>query len=286
MNVKNEISEELRSLSALVATISRQTPYEAPEGYFTSFPDVMMQRIGGWKKAKSMNFSVPQGYFEGFAQSVLDRIKDASKTGSGPTKQAKDTAESAQAELAPLSPLLAQASRKMPYSVPEGYFDEIAPILSVLRGSNPYSLPAGYFDRLATEIQAKTAETATRPAKVVTFNAPAALRSLASHRLWKYSAAAVIAGLIFAIGWLRLQKDGSGTTIKNSTVNIAQVSDEELKSFLADQDTTLAQPIPSNSTATIDLNDTDLKSMLGDVPDGELKQYMEEHGGVNDIATN
>jgi hypothetical protein len=261
MNVKNEISEELRSLSALVATISRQTPYEAPDGYFTSFPTQMMQRLA----AKSMTFSVPEGYFEGFAQSVLDKIK----VGSGPSKRP----ETVQAELEALSPLLARASREMPYSVPEGYFDEIAPILSVLRGSNPYSLPAGYFDRLATDIRAKTLKPA---AKVF---------SLASHRLWKYSAAAVVAGLVFAIGWLRLQKDGSGT-IKNSTVNIAQVSDEELKSFLADQDTTLAQPVPSNSTATIDLNDTDLKSMLGDVPDGELKQYMEEHGGANDIATN
>jgi hypothetical protein len=29
-----------------------------------------------------------------------------------------------------------------------------------------------------------------------------------------------------------------------------------------------------------------LKTLLGDVPDGELKQYMEEHGGAMDIATN
>src|SRR5579872_3067431 len=105
MNVKNEISEELRSLSALIATISRQTPYEAPDGYFTSFPDVIMQRLGGWKEAKSMNFSVPEGYFEGFAQSVLDRIKAGSgiKNDSAATKRP----ESIQAELEGLSPLLA-----------------------------------------------------------------------------------------------------------------------------------------------------------------------------------
>ena len=33
-------------------------------------------------------------------------------------------------------------------------------------------------------------------------------------------------------------------------------------------------------------NDVDVKTLLGDVPDGELKQYLEEHGGANDIATN
>ena len=101
----------------------------------------------------------------------------------------------------------------------------------------------------------------------------------------KYSVAAVLAGLIFTVGWLRWHS-GSGTNHPGFDVaNLSKVSDAELQSFLTDQDTTLAQPL-SNTTATIDMNDTDLKTLLGDVPDGELKQYMEEHGGASDIATN
>src|ERR1700748_3315646 len=95
MNVKNEISEELRSLSTLAPSISRQTPYEVPEGYFLTFPASAIQRINdvpagrandvpaeqanaglaGWKEPKPLTFTVPDGYFEGFAKGVLDRIK-------------------------------------------------------------------------------------------------------------------------------------------------------------------------------------------------------------------
>jgi hypothetical protein len=103
---------------------------------------------------------------------------------------------------------------------------------------------------------------------------------------WKYAAAAVVTGLILTTAWLRLHNPGTqskeGTDIAGS---LARISNQELQSYLADQDTTLAQPIMS-STATLNLDDTDLKSLLGDVPDGELKQYMEEHGGANDIPTN
>src|ERR1700722_5956036 len=92
MNVKNDISEELRSLSALIATISRETPYQAPEGYFLSFPMVVLEsvqtglpRVTGIEKANPLAFSVPEGYFEGFAQQVLNRIKTgmSNDTGSG-----------------------------------------------------------------------------------------------------------------------------------------------------------------------------------------------------------
>ncbi len=40
-----------------------------------------------------------------------------------------------------------------------------------------------------------------------------------------------------------------------------------------------------NNTVTLTLMTAMLISP-GDVPDGDLKQYMEEHGGPDDIATN
>jgi hypothetical protein len=63
------------------------------------------------------------------------------------------------------------------------------------------------------------------------------------------------------------------------------VSDQEILNYLDDQNSILAEPVPNN-TATLDMNDSDIKTLLGDVPDGELQQYMEEHGRANDIATN
>ena len=92
MNVKNEISEELRSLSALVASISRQTPYEVPEGYFANFPTLTVRRINpetpqieGLESVKPLTFNVPEGYFEGFAQGVLARIKAGAMPANGLT---------------------------------------------------------------------------------------------------------------------------------------------------------------------------------------------------------
>ena len=61
------------------------------------------------------------------------------------------------------------------------------------------------------------------------------------------------------------------------------VTDQDLQSFLADQETPLTQ---QGNTASLDFNDNDVKSLIGDVPDGDLKQYMDEHGGAVDLATN
>jgi hypothetical protein len=67
--------------------------------------------------------------------------------------------------------------------------------------------------------------------------------------------------------------------------DLAKVSDQEMQAYLDDQNSILAEPV-TNTTATLDMNEGDVKSLLGDVPDGELQQYMEEHGRATDIATN
>src|SRR5215203_3617053 len=86
------------------------------------------------------------GYFEGFAQSVLQRLKIDSLSSSE--------------ELQEMSPILAGLPKKMPFSVPDGYFTETTKGLSdwikeeslpeFLRSSKqmPFSLPYGYFESL------------------------------------------------------------------------------------------------------------------------------------------
>src|ERR1700753_973321 len=100
MQVKNDILEELQALSALVASISRETPYRVPEHYFSALSTLVLQRV-----IRPRTFSVPDGYFEGFAAQVLGRIK----AGSGPVKDTdKEEAEK-------LPAILAQAQRITPY---------------------------------------------------------------------------------------------------------------------------------------------------------------------------
>ncbi len=268
MNGTNEILDELRSLSTVVAAIGRQMPYEVPEGYFNHFPVSALERVAGWKDAKSLIYKVPEGYFDHFAQGVLARIKAGA--GADPVSSIADPT-SAGAD--PTSVLLEKVGRVTPYQTPEGYFEELSPLLALCRDKNPYVAPEGYFESFSEVVIARTGK-------------PPVQKGLVRRMGWmKYSVAAVLAGLIFTVGWLRWNHSGTGTKAVYDVAALTKVSDAELQNFLTDQDTTLAQPL-SNMTATIDMNDTDLKTLLGDVPDGELKQYMEENGGANDIGTN
>src|SRR5882757_9530661 len=115
MHSKNDISDELRSLSELVATVNRQTPYRVADDYFSDLPARVLLRIK--TQHKPLTFSVPEGYFEGFAQGLMARIKAGGDKDAG-----------VDAELAALSPLLAQLKPIGTYQAPEGYFEEISPI--------------------------------------------------------------------------------------------------------------------------------------------------------------
>src|SRR5580658_3436394 len=113
MNARNDISEELRLLSAVVAAISRQTPYEVPRDYFLDLPARVLLRVSGQHvrgqgEHKQLTFSVPEGYFEGFARQVLDRIKTGGVASGGLAAEAGED---------PFSSILAEIGRRTPYSV-------------------------------------------------------------------------------------------------------------------------------------------------------------------------
>ncbi len=327
MDVKNDISEELRLMSAVVAAISRQTPYEVPEGYFLDLSARVLRQLSGQDvfgehvrreaDSKPLTFSVPQGYFEGFAQQVLNRIKGAAGGVGDAGATLGFTADAMeQAGEDPYSSVLAEAGRRTPYTVPNGYFEANAPLLCVARGSNPYTVPADYFEEQAPLLAvARSGNPYTVPAGYfddqITAERVAAAMKATVHATtgeakvigigvrkmgWmKYAAAAVVAGLILTVGLLRIHvKSDKLAAPIDIAKTMSTVSDQELQNFLTVQGATFEQPQSSAShlgasvsgAVTPDANDGDLKSLLGNVPDGELKQYMEEHGGANDIATN
>jgi hypothetical protein len=336
MNVKNDISEELRLLSAVVAAISRQTPYEVPEDYFLTLPVQVLQQVSGRKDHKSLTFSVPQGYFERFAQQMLNKIKAGGVASPGvasPGVASLGVASLGVASLGvaslgvaslgvalepvefgedPYSSVLAEAGRKTPYSVPEGYFEAHAPLLTVARGNNPYTVPAEYFEGQAPLLAVARNNAYAVPAgyfdeqatagrvaiamKGAKENAPAMsgakVIGIGVRRMnWlKYSAAAVVAGFVLTIGLLRIHtaRDKQTAPIDITIAKtMSTVSDQELQNFLTVQGASFDQPTNSASLSAVSVgNENDLKTLLGNVPDGELKQYMEEHGGTDDIATN
>ena len=69
------------------------------------------------------------------------------------------------------------------------------------------------------------------------------------------------------------------------TQALQKVSDGEMQAYLDDQRTLLADA-GGTSTATLDMNEGEVKSVLGEVSDNDLQQYMEEHGKADDLATN
>ena len=374
MNVENDISEELRLLSAVVAAISRQTPYAVPEGYFTDLSARVLRQV-----SKPLTFSVPEGYFEGFARQVLDKIKSGAGAASdsadaggrlgasagtgatlgvsagdggklnvsadadkitersegnrGSSEARPKVAGEAQREGGgasvskepgrdepwrsspdealgddPYSSILAEAGRRTPYSVPNGYFEANAPVLCVARAKNPYTVPADYFEGQVPLLAIARDNPYTVPAgyfdeqatagrvaaamKDAVVAGGATVIDIGVRRMsWlKYAAAAVVAGFIVTVGLLRIHTARDKQIVPiDIAKTMSTVSDQELQNFLTVQGASFGQPEQGASpraTATVGVNDNDLKTLLGDVPDGELKQYMEEHGGADDIATN
>jgi hypothetical protein len=292
MEERNEISVELSALSELVSGIGRQTPYGVPAGYFDQLPAFVMGRIGS-------TFRAPEGYFDGFAASVLARIK-AGATASIPTGESMIPAmgESVEEELARLSIVISGISRKLPYTIPEGYFDGQSPLLTVARDFSTYQVPVGYFAGLPESILEKVAEQVT-VGKVIPMDPVAANRrkdmpreggKVLKGNWWKYSSVASIAAcLLLIFSW---PQPNTGISERDITHSLANLSDQEIQTYLDDQHAILSVSADNSTaavdpgTATLDLNEGDVKSLLGEVSDSDLQQYMEEHGKADDLATN
>jgi hypothetical protein len=285
MEERNEISVELSALSALVSGISRQTPYRVPDGYFDRLPALLMGRIAG------PAFQVPKGYFDQFATSVLARIKAGmaapeSSILSGISRESPYRLPEGYFD--ELSPVLALLKDKPAFEVPEGYFEALSPVLTVAHDRSAYQVPAGYFDSLPEQILQKVNEP-VEAAKVVS------MRPLQGH-WWRYSsaAAAAIAAcflLIFSLPAI----DTNRESVLTAERGLEKLSDQDLQAYLDQQQAMLAETVDqhpmlaetaTNSTATLDMNEGDVKSLLSGVSDDDLQQYMDEHGKAEDLATN
>jgi hypothetical protein len=303
MEERNEISVELSALSELVGGISRQTPYGAPVGYFDQLPAIVTSRIA----SRSSIFQVPEGYFDRFATSVLARIK---------------AVESVDAELARLAPAISGITRKTPYRLPEGYFEDLSPVLAVLRDKSTYAVPQEYFDELSpvltvaqngstyqvpegyfAELPKSILEKVAAPitaAKVIPMRHDQMRgdqmqsdqrrrdggKVLKGH-WWKYTSVAAIAACFLLIfSWPQADtKHNEGAMTPDVAQALQKVSDREMQAYLDDQHAILAEPA-NIGTATLEMNEGEVKSLLGEVSDDDLQQYMEEHGKADDLATN
>ncbi|NOT51693.1 MAG: hypothetical protein HOP10_10505 [Chitinophagaceae bacterium] len=222
-------------------------------------------------------YSVPAGYFDGLAATMLNRIK------------AMDAANTVE-ELNHLSPLLNTISKQNIYSVPVGYFERLAenamrsaregneyqtakeeieslsPLLSGLKKENPYSVPQEYFESIDIPFKPAT--------KVVSI----------THRKWfRYAAAAMVIGIITMTGVLifgneeKKQAKSLAKFEKKLNNEIKTMSDNDLQDFMQYTDAGL------NGKETVFISNTnEAKELLKDIPESELKEFLEETADVDD----
>jgi len=243
-------------------------------------------------------FKVPDGYFEGLAERIMSVIRAMN-------------AQTPEEELSLISPALGGINRKMPNAVPENYFENlsadffsrlnnmeeetvdmeietISPLLGSLRKKPVFDVPSGYFESLQPAIPEPLQQSA--PAKIV---------PMGSRKKWlRYATAAVLVSFISGLGWLYfhnsrptvtdggMANNGSKSNDSGIRALLPQVSDEALASYL-DNEADPIEPVISdeelsNSFAILNVDESDFKALLNDIPDEEIQQYLKENPGSKD----
>lgn len=237
-------------------------------------------------KAALNPYSVPEGYFDGLAGEIIRRIR---------AMEAADANE----ELRHLSPVLSALSKDMPYQLPEGYFDTlsssltnavlhgekavadeleaVSPLLGSLKKEMPFSTPAGYFTQ---EIRIP-AEVRQPESKVV---------ALGVRNWFRYAAAAVITGVV-ALSALQFSGSSSTAVDPNKDAhawvkkNTEKINTENIEALL--QLTTAPEELaPKNAIASAETGFKSAKELVKDIPEEEIREFLEETEVLNEIITN
>jgi len=205
-------------------------------------------------------YQVPESFFENFPALMLGRVK---------ALEAADARE----DIETLSPLLSSISRKAPYSVPGGYFQELgsrmpkdeAPeelpaMLAGLKDKPTFAMPAGYFENLPEQILTKANG---QKAPVV---------SITKRSWFRYAAAAVVIAFVAIFGIVYQNQNSVDPETRSYAwveKNMKKVSTDEINRFveLASQE--------SNDLARIEGND-DISNLLKDVSDKEIQDFLNE----------
>ena len=168
MKNSQEILNELKAISPLLAGLEKINVFRVPEGYFNEleFRITNYTILNNTSPAENINKrnlqEVPAGYFDTLSDSILAKVKAIYP-------------ENAEEELRNLSPMLYSLKGENVFSVPAGYFDKLSesvlsnmksvhtdsaeeelrnlsPMLYSLKGENVFSIPAGYFDKLSESV--------------------------------------------------------------------------------------------------------------------------------------
>jgi hypothetical protein len=111
---RNQIKDELLSISPAVGEIPFANIFSVPEGYFNAFSDNILAALPADESflntIPKQPFSIPENYFDNLADSIFNKIKNGS-------------IETSAEEILNLSPTIAAIDKKYIFTVPENYFD-------------------------------------------------------------------------------------------------------------------------------------------------------------------
>ena len=112
MDRDETILGELREISPVVASVSKEEVFVVPDKYFERLPDNIMGKIMtiGLGEAKISPLTIPNDYFDNLSSAILAKIKFQQNESFN--------------ELEEVAPLLNTISKQPIYSVPNGYFQQ------------------------------------------------------------------------------------------------------------------------------------------------------------------
>ena len=267
MAQNNNILQELRDLQSSLANIAVQNAYTVPAGYFEGLADLVLNRIKALEagnaveelgflspmltgSSRQMPYTVPAGYFDELEKRLMTVVDESNQRLSSGLP-----AQTAEEELESISPLLSSLSKKMPFIVPEGYFE---------------TLSSG-----KKEQQEKTADhlTVVTETKIV---------SILNRQWFRYAAAAVITGMIALAGFFN-----NGNTKESGGKALARFT-REVNTLNTTQQDKLIEIIDGglNGRETAQVSITkpnDVKELLKDVSDQELKDFQEQTEDIEEV---
>lgn len=255
MESTNDILNELKDLSPVLAAMEKVNVFTVPEGYFERLSGDIVAGIG-YEKGITATISsdvrttdVPDGYFENLAETILAKVKG----------------ENAADELRTLSPMLYSIQHENVFDVPQGYFEglseailskvknenaadelrTLSPVLYSIQNENVFEVPQGYFEGLGEEVLNKVQP---QPKVVV--------MKRRTTTFFKYAVAAAFTG-VMALGVFKFTnpsvKDklpdyvSAGLKIEDVDQELSKLSDDAIVKYLEASGSDVKTALVANS---------------------------------------
>lgn len=260
MSQRANILQELNEIGSTLINMVPENVYAIPDGYFENFSEQVLNRIKALEAvnakdelsylspmlnsiSREIPFTIPVGYFDGLEEKVMQSIR-----GNEDYLHKESFGQTPKEEIESISPLLSGLNRQMPYSVPQGYFENL------------------------------NAEVNTKPQiKIV---------SISSRRWFRYAAAAVVVGIIALNGMLFLNKkpvDPAKNPDEWVAKNVKKVNTDKLDDFikLADEESSTKGSVVNKNEKT-----EEIKELMKDVSEKEIQQFLNETAALGQPGDN